>query len=237
MQGEVELPVPSPRKAVSGPVGGGNLDGCDAGVAGERRCGRKTAGMTDSPEQPASDDRSDAVDLTQSAAGDRNRLPNLPTDQLEPLVGGSDLGDQVTGQLLAGRLDGHRPVARRSAAATQRGTSDRSAPTGDQVSQQGMELIDQPGPLGDHIAATLVEQRQHRGQVLGHDRVGVAVQRNDASRGGSVDHVVLASSAADSSRTRAVAVEATSSMLKERHTPDGYGEGGSRFARTQPLTS
>ena len=29
VQGEVELPVPTPRKAVSGPVGGGNFDGGD----------------------------------------------------------------------------------------------------------------------------------------------------------------------------------------------------------------
>ena len=66
------------------------------------------------------------------------------------------------------------------------------APPGIRSPEQGVELVDQSGPLGGEVAAALVEQHQHRGQVLGDDGVGVAVQGGDAGRGSRVDDVVLA---------------------------------------------
>jgi uncharacterized Fe-S cluster-containing radical SAM superfamily enzyme len=36
-----------------------------------------------------------------------------------------------------------------------------------------MQLVDQPGALGDHVVAALVEQGEHRGEIVGHDRVRV----------------------------------------------------------------
>ncbi|HEX3306756.1 MAG TPA: hypothetical protein VHS32_10965 [Streptosporangiaceae bacterium] len=59
-----------------------------------------------------------------------------------------------------------------------------------------MQLVDQPGPVGGQVGAPLVEQRQHRGQVLDRDRGSVAGQRGHARRRGSVDHIVLATATA-----------------------------------------
>ena len=63
VEGVVELPVAAAWQAVSGVVGGGDFDGGDAGVAGERCCGREPAGSPGAAEQLGGDDRSDPVDL------------------------------------------------------------------------------------------------------------------------------------------------------------------------------
>jgi len=76
-----------------------------------------------------------------------------------------------------------------------------------------MQLIDQSGPLGDHVVPALVEQRQDRGQILGIDGVGLTPQRDDAGRSGGVDDIVFASATPGQFRTRAVAVEDTSSTI------------------------
>jgi hypothetical protein len=52
-----------------------------------------------------------------------------------------------------------------------------------------------PGPLHDHVGASLVEQGQHRGQVLGLHLVGIALQRGHAGCRCGIDDVVLAPSA------------------------------------------
>ena len=66
---------------------------------------------------------------------------------------------------------------------------------GDQIAQQRVQLVDQPGPLRGQVGPTLVQQCQHRGQVLGSDRGGVTGQRGHARRRGSVDDIVLAAPA------------------------------------------
>ena len=115
---------------------------------------------------------------------------------LQPLVGVTDLGDQVAGQLLAGRLDRPgRPHAGEQPGRGSGGQIGRRAAR-HEIPQQRVQLVDQPGPLGDHVVAPLIEQRQHRGEILGHDRVRVTMQRGDAGRRGRVDHVVLAPPAA-----------------------------------------
>lgn len=58
-----------------------------------------------------------------------------------------------------------------------------------------MQLVDQPGALGDHVVAALVEQREHGGEIFGGDRIGVTLQCRDTCCGGG-DDVVLAPAAA-----------------------------------------
>ena len=73
----VELPVSAAWEAVPGVVGGGDLDGGNAGVAGERRCGREPAGSPGAAEQLSGDDRSDPVDLAEPAPGRFDGLLDL----------------------------------------------------------------------------------------------------------------------------------------------------------------
>jgi hypothetical protein len=54
-----------------------------------------------------------------------------------------------------------------------------------------MQLVDQPGALRDQVVATLIEQRQQRGHILGLDKLRVSGERGDTGRRGRVDHVVL----------------------------------------------
>ena len=109
-------------------------------------------------------------------------LTATPPDSAEPT-------DQITRELFAGGLD----RADRSHAGQQPsrrcGVGQRAAR--DQVSEQGMELVDQPGPLGHGVVAAFVEQRQHRRQVLGGDWVGLTWHGRDACRRRCVDDVVL----------------------------------------------
>ena len=55
--------------AVPGVVGGGDFDGGDAGVAGERCCAREPAGSPGAADLAGRDHRPDPVDLAQLAAG------------------------------------------------------------------------------------------------------------------------------------------------------------------------
>lgn len=113
MEGVVELPVAAAWEAVSGVVGGGDFDGGDAGVAGERCCGREPAGSPGAAEQLGGDDWSDPVDLAEPAPGRCDGLLDLGGQVLQALIGGADLGDQVAGQLLCGPSRRGRPVAPR----------------------------------------------------------------------------------------------------------------------------
>jgi hypothetical protein len=83
-----------------------------------------------------------------------------------------------------------RRVARVQAALPRR-RSDPAGTARKQVTQHRMQLIDQPGPLRDHIAAALVEQRQHGRGIFGHNRAGIALQRGHGRCRSRVDNVVL----------------------------------------------
>jgi hypothetical protein len=67
---------------------------------------------------------------------------------------------------------------------------------GQQVAQQCMQLVDQPGALADHVAAALIQQPQNSRQVIGGNKVGIPAQGGDGGRGRGIDDIVLAPSAA-----------------------------------------
>ena len=90
-----------------------------------------------------------------------------------------------------------------------------------------VQLVDQPAPVGGQVGAPLVEQRQHHGQVLDHNGGGVAGQRGHARRRGSASMTsFLRRPPRDNSRTRAVAVQGTSSTCSPR--------AASHYARWRP---
>jgi hypothetical protein len=66
------------------------------------------------------------------------------------------------------------------------------APPGTRSRSSACSWVDQPGPLGDHIVAALVEQGKNRGQVFGGNGVGLTTQSSDAGRCGRVDDIVFA---------------------------------------------
>ena len=119
-------------------------------------------------QQPAGDDRPNTVDLDQLAAGRGDRLGDLSGENLQPLVCLANLCDQVTGELLAGRLDRPSwPDAGQQPRGDRGGQAFWSA-TRQQIPKHCMQLIDQPGPLRRDVRAPLIEQGKHRGDVLGY---------------------------------------------------------------------
>jgi len=68
VQREVELPITTAWQTVSRVVAAGDLDRCDAGIAGERGGAAEPARTTSPPEQPPRDDGTDAGDIAQSGA-------------------------------------------------------------------------------------------------------------------------------------------------------------------------
>jgi hypothetical protein len=194
----------------------GPLDRSHTGIAGERRGGGKAAGPPDSTEQPSGHHRPDAIDLQKPTSDVGDRVGDLAGEGLQPPVGVPDLGDELAGELLAHRLD-----RARGANGVQQSGRDRRGqvggrPAGHQVAQQRMQLVDQPGALRDQVVATLIEQRQQRRHFLGLDELRVSGERSDTGRRGRVDDVVLRLPPRESSRTRAVAVEGTSSTRSPR---------------------
>jgi hypothetical protein len=158
VQRKIELTVAATGQSVACPLGAGDRDGCHTRIVRKRRGAGESAGTTGAFQQPPGDDRPDAVDSGQLAAvlgyGRRDRFGQ----RLEPLVGVTDLGEQVAGRLLAGRFDrSSRTDGGQRRGGDQGREIDRGA-TGHQVAQQRMQkLVDQPGPLGDHVVAALVQ--------------------------------------------------------------------------------
>jgi hypothetical protein len=149
----------------------------------------KPAGPAGAAEQPGRDDRADAVDLGEPAAVLGERLRHLGGQLGEAGVDLAHLGDQVPGDLLAGGLDGSDGSHRGEDPGGAGGDQVSVGATRDEIAQQRVQLVDQPGPVRGQVGAPLVEQRQHRGQVLDQDRRGVAGQRGHARGGGGVDDV------------------------------------------------
>ena len=106
VQREVELPVTTAWQTVSRVVAAGDLDRCDAGIAGERGGAGEPARTPGPPEQPPGDDGTDAGDIPQSGAVRVEGVRDLGGECLQPLIGVADLGDQVAGQVFARSFDG-----------------------------------------------------------------------------------------------------------------------------------
>ena len=87
VQSEIDMAVSAAGEAVPSPVGASHLDRRDASVVGERRRSRKAARSPGVSQQPGGDDRPDAVDLKQVAAGGGDGVGDLSGERLEPLVG------------------------------------------------------------------------------------------------------------------------------------------------------
>ncbi|HET9103239.1 MAG TPA: hypothetical protein VFN55_07770, partial [Solirubrobacteraceae bacterium] len=87
VQREVELPVAAAGQPVAGVVGASDLDRRDSGVVGERRSGGEPAGAAGAGEQPAGENRADAVDLEQPAAVLGDGRGELSGELLGPLIG------------------------------------------------------------------------------------------------------------------------------------------------------
>jgi len=73
-----------------------------------------------------------------------------------------------------------------------------------------MQLVGDTNPLRCKVRSALLEHREDGGTVLTGDDHGVAVQRRHARRSRGVNHIRLAATTCESSRTRAVAVLGTS---------------------------
>ena len=102
----VELPVPAAGEAVPGPAGAGHLDRGDAGVGRERGRGRKPARPSGASQQPAGDDRPHPRNPGQPGTGRGDGVGDIGGESLQTLIGGTNLSDQVPGQLLTGGLTG-----------------------------------------------------------------------------------------------------------------------------------
>ena len=198
----------------------GDLDRCDAGVAGERRGGGEPARSPGAAEQPAGDDRPDPVDLGQSAAGARRRLRRSAAVRVLSRWSAARISATRSRASCLRAVStgpaGRTPVSSRDAVVG--GQVGRCA-TGDQIPEQGMELVDQPGSLRDDVAAALVEQRQHRGRGP-RPCTGFASPCSAATLAAAAASMTsfLRRPPRDSSRTRAVAVEGTSSTRSPRAT-------------------
>jgi hypothetical protein len=68
--------------------------------------------------------------------------------------------------------------------------------SGDELAQDGMELVDAAGVLADQVAAALLQHRQHDRGIVGPYRIGVALQGRDPGCGGRIQHVGLAATPA-----------------------------------------
>jgi len=130
VQREIELAIATTRQSVPGTIGAGNLDGCDTGVVGECRHVDESACAAGASQQPTGNDRSDAVDRGQHAALFGDRGGDLSGQSLQALVGITNVGDEVAGQLLTGGPD--RPTGRTLVSSREATTAVRSvgAPPG-----------------------------------------------------------------------------------------------------------
>jgi hypothetical protein len=106
----------------------------------------------------AGHNRADTVDGGEAASvlGDASRDPL--SDRLDPSIGVPDFIDHVPGEMFAGRLD----LPDRSNAGEQTagcGCGEiRRRTSWQQITQQRVQLVDQPGALGDQVVPTFVEQ-------------------------------------------------------------------------------
>ena len=162
VQGQVELAISAAGQPVPGAVGAGHLDRGDAGVAGERRGGGEPAGPAGAAEQSGGHDRADPVDVGQPAAVLGDDLGHLGRQLGQPGVEIPDLGDQVAPDLLTdrfGRPDWpHRGQRPGGPVGGQVGVG----AAGDQLAQQRVQLVDQPGAMRGQVGAPLIQQREHR---------------------------------------------------------------------------
>src|SRR5664279_3365661 len=192
VQGGVELAVPGTGQPVAGMFRAGDLDRSGAGVAGVVRPGREPGRRAGTTEHPSGQHRADAVHLAQSTARGRHDLPDALLAVLQAGIDPTQLRDHFAGEVLAGAFHGPGRADRAEQGSSLVGGQLGRRPAGEQVTQQRVQLVDQPGSLRGEVDSPLVQQRQDRcGVLLRDDRRRVAVQRGDAGRRRGVDHVVL----------------------------------------------
>src|SRR5919202_6131782 len=89
---------------MAGPFGAADLDGGGAGVGGELGSAGESRWAAGASQDPSGQDGADAVHGGQCAAGGLDDLGHLGGVVLDPSVDGAYVGDQVSGELLAGPL-------------------------------------------------------------------------------------------------------------------------------------
>jgi len=102
VQRRVQLPITGPGQTVAGVVGAGDLDRCGTDVVGVGARVREPAGSSGPGDEAPGDDRADAHDVGQAAAGVLDLLGDGFAAGLQPGVQGPDLGDEVSRDGLAG---------------------------------------------------------------------------------------------------------------------------------------
>ncbi len=195
MQSRVQFPIPAARQAMDSPLPGGDLYRSDAGIVGERVGAGKPRSPSAAADETNRQHRSDTVDLKQPASIVLEGFGHLGGDRLQSSIYASDLPDQVPCQRLAGRLWrclGTDLAEKRPCCV---GLERRRRTARNQVSQQGMELVDRPDPLSRQVRPPLLQQSEHHCYVLGNDYRSVTVKRCNTRGRSSVDHVVLTSPA------------------------------------------
>ena len=140
---------------MDGPLAGGDLDGRDAGIVRERVSVGKPGSLSAAADQANGQHWSDTVNLKQSGGVVLKRFGHLGGDRPQPGIDVSDLPYQVPCQRLAGRLwwcvGADLAEKRRSCVGPKRcGRTARN-----QVSQQGVELVVRPDPLGRQVRPPL----------------------------------------------------------------------------------
>ena len=195
MQSRVQFPIPAARQTMDGPLPGGDLYRSDAGIVGERVGAWKPRSPSAAADETNRQHRPDTVDLNQPASIVLEGFGHPRGYRRQSSIDASDLPYQVPCQGLAGRFWwclGTDPAEKRPRCI---GLERRRRTARDQISQQGMELVDRPDPLSCQVRSPLLQQRKHHCYVLGNDYRSVALKRCNTRGRSSVDHVVLTSPA------------------------------------------
>jgi hypothetical protein len=102
VQGVVQAPIAGSGEAVPNLFAGGGIDGCGAVVGGEVVPGREAVDVLNLGQDPAGDDRANAVEIGQVRCAGRDELADLVTRRFDLRVEGLDVRD-----VFAGELDPH----------------------------------------------------------------------------------------------------------------------------------
>jgi hypothetical protein len=105
VQRVIQAPVAGSGEAVSDLLAGGGVDGCGAVVGGEVVPAREAVDVLDLGQDPAGDDRADAVEIGQVRSAGRDELTDLTAHRLDLRVEGLDVRDVLVGEVDTHQVD------------------------------------------------------------------------------------------------------------------------------------
>lgn len=206
----VEGSVTASVQSMPGVVAAGGFQRCAAGVAGEVMLGRKPVDVADMAEDFRSEDDAHPGQVGKRGSAGVDGISHLMFVVFDGAIEAAQVGKEVSGEVSPATVSGGDwPDPSKKLGGLFGGEVDQGA-SGNQIAQQDVEPIEQPGALIDEVVAAFGQQPQDRGLVFGAHLAQIWPEQRDVRDMKCVCGVGLSAPPVASIRARAESVEGTS---------------------------